>query len=334
LVGPKHHENLQLYISATGNVVSTTIVVERGESDTNRKIQYPVYFVSEVLSYSKSRYFHIMKLAYALLITARKLSHYFQVHQIKVCTSSTLGEILNNREATDKIAKWVIELSMYDIMYKRRTAIKAQVLTDFVAEWTEIQTLPKERELEYWTINFNGSVQLQGARVGILVTSPKGENFRYVLQMYFPASNNAAEYEALLHGLRIVTALSIHWLKILGDSMVIINQANKEWSCLDDMLLYCQELHKLENNFNGLEYLHILRGKSEVTHELAKLDSSLTMVPAGVFLQKLHEPTRSKALAKANKAAESSQKTPPLSNSITESSEVMEIHIQTSVPRS
>jgi hypothetical protein len=86
-------------------VVNTTIVIERGESDTNRKIQYPVYIVSEVLSDSKSQYFHIMKLAYALLITTCKLSHYFQVHRIEVHTSSTLGEILNNREATRKIAK-------------------------------------------------------------------------------------------------------------------------------------------------------------------------------------------------------------------------------------
>jgi ribonuclease HI len=79
-----------------------------------------------------------------------------------------------------------------------------------VAEWTETRTPPKERELEYWTINFNGSLQLQGARAGILVTSSKGKIFKYVLQMHFPASNNVVEYEALLHGLRIATALDIH----------------------------------------------------------------------------------------------------------------------------
>jgi hypothetical protein len=109
-----------------------TIIVERGESDTNRKIQYLVYFVSEVLSDSKTQYFHIMKLAYALLITFRKLSHYFQAYQIEVHTSSTLGEILNNREATGKIAKLAIELSLYDIVYKPRTAIKAQALSERV----------------------------------------------------------------------------------------------------------------------------------------------------------------------------------------------------------
>jgi hypothetical protein len=74
---------------------------------------------------------------------------------------------LNNKEATDKIVKWAIELSIYDIVCKPRTAIKAQALSDFVAEWTKIQTPHKERELEYWTINLDGSVQLQGAGAGI-----------------------------------------------------------------------------------------------------------------------------------------------------------------------
>jgi hypothetical protein len=125
LVAPEPHKNLQLYILAISNVLSTTIIVEWGESNTTRKIQYPVYFISEVLSDSKTQYFHIMKLAYALLITS-------------------LGEILNNREATGNIAKWAIELSMYGIVYKPRTTIKAQALSDFVAEWTKTQT-PLER---------------------------------------------------------------------------------------------------------------------------------------------------------------------------------------------
>jgi hypothetical protein len=111
---------------------------------------------------------------------------------------------LNNREA-----KWAIELSMYDIIYKPKMAIKAQVLSDFVAEWIETQSPPKERELEYWTINFDGSLHLQCAGAGILKTTPKGESFKYVLQMYFLASNNVAEYEALFHGLWVAIALDI-----------------------------------------------------------------------------------------------------------------------------
>jgi hypothetical protein len=148
-----------------------------------------------------------MKLAYALPITSHNLSHYFQAHQIEVHTSSTLGEILNNREATGKIAKWAIELSMYDTVYMPRLAIKAQALIDFMVEWIETQTPPREREIECLTINLDGSLQLQGVGPGILVTSPKGESFKYVLQMHFPATNNATEYKALLHGLMIAMAL-------------------------------------------------------------------------------------------------------------------------------
>jgi hypothetical protein len=97
-----------------------------------------------------------MKLSYELLITSRKLCHYFQAHHIKVHTTSILGKMSNNKEATRKIAKCAIELSMYAIIYKLWTTIKAQALMDFVAEWTETQTPPKERELEYWTINYDG----------------------------------------------------------------------------------------------------------------------------------------------------------------------------------
>jgi ribonuclease HI len=100
--------------------------------------------------------------------------------------------------------------------------------------------------------------------------------------MHFLASNIAAEYEALLHGLLVATALGIHRLKVLRVSLLIVNQANKELSCLDDkMMMYYLELCKLENNFDGLEYLHILRGKNEVANELAKLGSNRAMVPHG-----------------------------------------------------
>jgi ribonuclease HI len=107
-----------------------------------------------------------------------------------------------------------------------------------------------------------------------------------VLQIHFPVSNNAAEYEALLHGLRIAMTHSICRLNALEDSLLIINQASNEWSCLDDkMLLYCQELRKLENIFDGLKYLHILQGRNEIVNELAKHGSSWAMFPhKGLFV--------------------------------------------------
>jgi hypothetical protein len=142
--------------------------------------------------------------------------------------------------------------------------------------------------------------------------------------MHFLASNNVTEYEALLHGLRVAMALGIRRLKILGDSLLVINQANKEWSYLDDkMLAYCQEIHKLEKNFDGLEYHHVLRGCNEVEDELAKLRSNWATLPLGVFMQELHVPSISKVLAKASKAAESIDDTAMPADDKADSSEVM-----------
>jgi hypothetical protein len=119
---------------------------------------------------------------------------------------------------------------MYDIVSKPRIAIKAQALSNFMAKWTKMKTPSRERDR--WNIGpsilmapYNFKVK-EGAR--ILVTSPKGESFKCVIQMHFPASNNASEYEALLHGLRITTALGIRRLKVHRDSLLVVNQANKE----------------------------------------------------------------------------------------------------------
>jgi dsDNA-binding SOS-regulon protein len=105
LVAPRPGETLQLYISATTNVVSTVLVVEREEPRSIQKVQHPVYFISEVLSESKVKYFQIMKLANTVLITSRKLVHYFQAHRIEIQTSLTLGEVFRNQDATGKITK-------------------------------------------------------------------------------------------------------------------------------------------------------------------------------------------------------------------------------------
>ena len=78
---------------------------------------------------------------------------------------------------------------------------------------------------------FDGSLNLNGTGVGILFISLRGEQLKYVQQLLFKATNNAAEYEALIHGLRIATSLGIKKLLAYGDSKVIIQQVNKDWDC-------------------------------------------------------------------------------------------------------
>jgi hypothetical protein len=127
-----------LYIAATTMVASAAIVVERKEEGHVYKVQWPVYYISEVLSNSKVWYLHVQKLLYALLITSRKLRHYFVGHKITVVTDFPLGDILCNRDATRHVSKWTFELRAINIDFTPCKAIKSQALTDFVAEWTEL----------------------------------------------------------------------------------------------------------------------------------------------------------------------------------------------------
>jgi ribonuclease HI len=139
---------------------------------------------------------------------------------------------------------------------------------------------------------FDGSLKLQGAGAGILFIAPRGEQLKYALQLLFLASNNATEYEALIHGLNIVISLSIKRLMVYGDSLVVIIQINKEWDCSNDSMgKYCTAIRKIEDKFEGLEFHHVERDRNAVADALSKLGSSRTQVPHGVFVQEVSRPS-------------------------------------------
>jgi hypothetical protein len=101
------------------------------------KQQFPVYIVSEVLTGSKRFYSEMEKICYAVVMSARKLRHYFEAHTIKVLTNQPLNDIFGNRDSSGRISKWAMELSEHVVYFEKCNAIKSQILADFMAEWTE-----------------------------------------------------------------------------------------------------------------------------------------------------------------------------------------------------
>jgi len=138
---------------------------------------------------------------------------------------------------------------------------------------------------------FDGSLNINGAGAGILFVSPNKDKLHYVLRILFPESNNVAEYEACLHGIRLAVELGVKHLYIHGDSALVINQLNKEWDTTHEKMdLYCKEIRKWESNFYGIEYIHVVRDKNQAADALSKIGSSRAQIPQGVFVQDIHTP--------------------------------------------
>jgi ribonuclease HI len=127
---------------------------------------------------------------------------------------------------------------------------------------------------------FDGSLKLEGVGAGVLLISPKGEKLKYVLQIFWKISNNEAEYDALLHGLRLAISLGIKRLLVYSDSAAVINQVDKSWDRnKENMNAYCLEVCKLKNKFYGLEFHHVVCDNNIAADILSKLGSTRAQVP-------------------------------------------------------
>ena len=215
------------------------------------------------------------KLILALVIAARKLRPYFQAHTIEVLIEYPIKQVLHKPETSRRLMKWAIELSEFDIIYKPKTAIKGQVLADFVMEFASAepaenaQTTP---DLPIWKLSVDGAANSQGSRAGLILTSPKGIDNEYALRFGFKASNNEAEYEAIVVGLNLAHSMEVDQLEVYSDSQLVVNQIEDTYEAKGEkMILYLKKVRDLLKKFVLVQVRHIPRAENSRADTLAKL---------------------------------------------------------------
>ncbi|XP_073120868.1 uncharacterized protein [Henckelia pumila] len=174
------------------------------------------------------------------------------------------------------MVKWAVELSQYGIEYRLHPAIKAQILADFLVEMTVTQ---EESSTQTWMVYVDGSSTSTGSGAGIVVESPQGDKFQYAIKFLFPATNNEAEYEAFITGIKLALSVGAKRLTIHSDSQLIVSQVNGNYEAKEDKILeYLTQLNELLSRLDNYDIKQIPRGEKESADRLAKLASSLANI--------------------------------------------------------
>ena len=221
--------------------------------------QRPVYFVSKAFRGAEERYPRMEKLAFALVTVARKLKPYFQAHTIIVLTDQPLKRAMSSPEAAGRMALWVIELSEFDIQYRPRTAIKGQAVSDFIAEYTQLEGKGAEG-LGQWNIHTDGSSNRHAGGAGVVIQTPEGDKIESIIRLDFLTTNNEVKYEALVAGLDLTKATGAENMIVHCDSQVITNQINDDYECRNERMK--KYLEEVKNQIGSLEVRFVqIQGK-------------------------------------------------------------------------
>ncbi|XP_042396478.1 uncharacterized protein LOC121986585 [Zingiber officinale] len=266
LAKPTVGEPLKIYSSSTEHEVGSTLVKPNDEEQS-------VYFLSHILKDVESHYTGLEKLAYALVLAARRLRSYFLSHSIIVMTNIPLGRVLLNPKASGWLIKWNTDHNEFDIQYQSRTAIKAQALADFI---TEVQNPEPEA---VWKIYMDGSSTQQGSGIGILLISPQEERMQLSIRMDYRATNNEVEYEALIADLQVARCVGAIKVLIHSNSQLATQQLTGTFEISSARLkLYAEAFEKLKANFQEVLIHKISWSENQAADELAKLASSLSPI--------------------------------------------------------
>ncbi|KAJ1375999.1 Ribonuclease H domain [Sesbania bispinosa] len=279
---PVPEKPLRLYIVVNEQAISGLIAQELEGRER------PICYLSRVLKDVESRYPKQERYCLALAYAAQKYRHYFQTHAIEVmCKSEGIRCLIQNPSLTGRMSRWALMMSEHDVRLVHPTKLRSQALTDMLAvcspgriddfteelggEMPEVHSC-EEHEAQWWTLQFDGTPANPCGGAGVVLEQERGKVFAFSYHLGFPCTNNEAEYEALILGLRMAEELGAKKLRIKGDSNLVIKQLKGQFGAKEESLaVYPKEALRILKTFKEVEASHIPRVENKHVEALATI---------------------------------------------------------------
>ncbi|XP_058722923.1 uncharacterized protein LOC131594738 [Vicia villosa] len=315
LMPPVPGRPLIMYLTVLENSMGCVL----GQHDESGRKEHAIYYLSKKFTDCESRYSLLEKTCCALVWAARRLRQYMLVHTtLLISKMDPIKYVFEKPALSGRVARWQMILTEYDIQYTTQKAIKGSVLADYLAHQPVEDYEPMKFEFpdedvlyirdcnipgpeegpepgSRWTLVFDGASNALGNGVGAVITSPSGFHIPFTARICFDCTNNMAEYEACIYGIEAAIDLRIKYLKVYGDSNLVISQINGDWETRHQNLIpYREHVMRLIPYFDEITFEHISREENNLADALATLASMFKVKWANeapnITINRLDEP--------------------------------------------
>ena len=303
LIAPTPGKSLFLYLTILPESMGSML----GQNDEEGH-EHAIYYLSKKFNEGEQKYSEVERTCCALVWVMHRLRQYTLYYSVELLTRHDPLKYLSEKPALiGRISKWQMLLSEFDIKYINQGPVKGQALADHLAEYpseiveqnvevnfpdenvmtTEGQNVEEQSETPKWKLYFDGAANVFGCGIGAVLVSPKSDHFPVAARLTFPYTNNIAEYEACILGVKMALDMGIRELEVYGDSSLIILQTLGEYKTKDSKLVpYHQHLIELVGKFKTISFAYIPRTENQFADALATL-ASMVKVSDGIEVQPL-----------------------------------------------
>ncbi|XP_073219715.1 uncharacterized protein [Cicer arietinum] len=288
LVPPVHGKPLIMYLTVLDESMGCVL----GQHDESGRKEHAIYYLSKKFTSCETRYSLLERTCCALAWAARRLRQYMLCHTTwLVSKMDPIKYIFEKPALTGRIARWQMLLSEYDLVYVTQKSIKGSALAEYLAHQPvedyqsmqcefpdeDIMNLVEEIESsdkEKWRLVFDGASNALGHGIGAILISPENQFTPFTAKVCFYCTNNIAEYEACVMGIKAAIESNVKFLEVYGDSLLVIHQTKGDWETRDSKLIpYHTHIKELTEHFEKITFHHIPREENQLADALATLSS-------------------------------------------------------------